>query len=1031
MKKSLPPKRVIPWAKSLLLLLVMSLLQTSVFGQGRTITGTVTDQLTKETLPGASVLIKGTTKGASTDINGKYSLKVTSEDKVLVVSFIGYVSTEITIGAQNVIDVQLSLAQTTLDEVVVVGYGTSKVKDLTSSITTIKSGELNKTPSSQPMNALQGKVAGLQVVANGGPGNSATIRVRGIGSFPGSSSEAPLYVVDGAFYDNIDFLNPADIASISVLKDASAAAIYGVRAANGVVLIETKSGAYNQKTEITYDGYMGYQIAQNVQKMANSAQFAQMALESGSVADIAYINNAMQRYGRSRVNPNIPDVNTDWYKEILRPAQIQNHSLSIDGGNEKAKYSIGMNYFNQEGILKMKNEYERLNLRTKVDFKANNWLTVGGNFIFSNANKYIEQSAAWSQAYFAVPIIPVDDPLNTVGTPTDYSNAQYLGYRDGQNPFPTMDYNEDFMKIKKILANIYMEFTLVPKVLTFKTTYNNNYTSLNERIVNLPWDMGGTNFKNTNATVSKNAQSFTNQTWDNILTLTEKFNKHNLTLMAGSSYKVEEWQRLSGYGKDFDPNIQQSWYISQSPAQIYNTASDDGSIQYGMSYFGRLAYNYADRYLVYATMRADGSSKYQEKWGYFPSIGAGWVISEESFLKNNDYVPYLKLRASWGQLGNDHIPASDGLRTTTSVTTAMGGTYNSPGSPYTGSVAPNSFSVLKWEFTEETNIGLTARFLKDRLSADFDYFIRDTKNAVIPVALPGTGTSVRKAVGTIRNKGIELALNWSDKITEKLNYTVGANISTLKNSAIDLYGQPYINGGSAEFLQRTIVDQPLMSFFGYQTVGVYQNDAEIQADPVAIKYHMTNPSDYLVPGDFKFKDVNGDSLIDGSDRGILGSYFPSFTYGANISVSYMNFDLSASMYGQTGNKILNRKRGQVIWTNDQNMDADVAENRWHGEGTSDAYPSSSGLRRSWNQRMSNYFVEDGSFFRIQNIQVGYTVKNKQWLGGKFPVCRISFTADRPLTIFKYNGFTPEVQDGIDSQTYPVPSVYTVGLNVKF
>ena len=359
MKKSLPLKRVIPWAKGLLLLLMFSLLNTSVFGQGRTISGIVTDQLTKETLPGASVIIKGTTTGTSTDINGKYSLTVSGADKFLEVSFIGYNPTEVAVGAANVIDIQLSMKLTTLDEVVVVGYGSSKVKDLTSSITTIKSGDLLKTPSSQPMNALQGKVAGLQVVANGGPGNSSTIRIRGIGSFPGRENEAPLYVVDGVFFDNIDFLNPADIASISVLKDASAAAIYGVRAANGVVLIETKSGAYNQKTEITYDGYMGYQVAQNVQKMANSAQFTQMALESGSAADVAYINNAMQRYGRSRVNPNVPNVNTDWYKEILRPAQIQNHSLGFDGGNEKAKYSLGVNYFNQQGILNMKNEIGR------------------------------------------------------------------------------------------------------------------------------------------------------------------------------------------------------------------------------------------------------------------------------------------------------------------------------------------------------------------------------------------------------------------------------------------------------------------------------------------------------------------------------------------------------------------------------------------------------------------------------------------------------------------------------------------------
>jgi TonB-linked SusC/RagA family outer membrane protein len=1031
MKKSLPQKRVIPWAKGILLLLVLTLLETSAFAQGRTITGTVTDQLTKETLPGASVIIKGTTNGASTDINGKYSLNVTPNDKVLLVSFIGYTSAEVAIGAQNVIDVQLSLAQTTLDEVVVVGYGTSKVKDLTSSITTIKSADLLKTPASQPMNALQGKVAGLQVVATGQPGSSPTIRVRGVGSFPGHENEAPLYVVDGAFYDNIDFLNPADIASISVLKDASASAIYGTRAANGVILIETKSGTYNQKTEITYDGYVGYQMAQNVVKMANSAQFAQMALESGSASDISFVNNAMQRYGRSRVNPNVPDVNTDWYKEVLRSAKTQNHSLSFDGGNEKAKFSIGTNYFFQEGILKSKNDYERINIRTKVDFKASKWLTVGGNFFLSNATQNNADGSTWSQAYYAVPILPVYDESNTAAWPTAYASAADLGYRSGQNPFPTMEYNEDQTKIKKLLANIYMEFTLIPKVLTFKTTYNNNYTSLNQRKINKAYYIGDV-FQNKNSTITKASEMYNNQTWDNILTLNEKFNNHNLTLMAGSSYKIEEWQKLSGFGKDLtDQNTQQSWYISQTTGILTNNASDDGFLQYGLSYFGRLSYNYADRYLLYATMRADGSSKYQQKWGYFPAIGAGWVISEEKFLKNNEHVPYLKLRASWGQLGNDKIAASDGERVTSIVTTAMGGTGTTPGTVYSGTVATNSFSALKWEVTEETNVGITARLLKDKLSADFDYYIRDTKNAAIPVILPGVGTSILKPVGTIRNKGLELALEWSDKINEKLSYTVGVNMATLKNEARDLYGQTYIDGGSAEFRQRTYVGEPLMAFYGWKTDGVYQNDAAIQADPAAVAYNLANPSAKLVPGDFKYKDLNGDNVIDDKDRTILGTYFPSFTYGANLSVTYMNFDFSASMYGQTGNKILNRKRGEVIWTNDQNMDADLAINRWHGDGTSDKYPSSSGLRRAWNQKMSDYFVEDGSFFRIQNVQIGYTIKNKQWLGGNFPVCRVAFTADRPLTLFKYNGFTPEVQDGIDSQTYPVPAVYTVGLKVKF
>jgi TonB-dependent starch-binding outer membrane protein SusC len=1002
--------------KHLLILLFTIGFLPLVMAQQVKVSGIVTNAATGETLPGVTIVVKGTTSGTTTDIDGKFSLDVASS-ATLVFSFIGMESQEVAVQGRTSINVALASSASMLEEIVVVGYGTSKVKDLTSAITTVKSEDIMRTPSSQPMQALQGKVAGLQVVANGGPGNSSTIRVRGIGSFPGRSSEDPLFVVDGMFFDNIDFLNPSDIASISVLKDASAAAIYGVRAANGVVLIETKSGAYNQKAEITYNGYLGYQSAQNIVKMANAEQFTDMALESGSAADISYVENAMQRYGRSRVNPNIPDVNTDWYNEILRVSRIQNHNLDFAGGNDVARYSIGTNYFLQDGILDMDNSYERLNLRSKIDVKATKWLTIGANLIYSNAEKFSEQASAWNLAYFAVPILPKYDDMNPAATPTNYANAQDLGYRSGQNPFPTMDYNIDRMKIKKIIANFYLDVTLIPSTLTFKTTYNNNYAAIDQRVINLPYFIGNS-FQNPDPTIARTISLYNNLIWDNVLTYTKRFNKHNLTVMAGSSFKDEGSQILRASAKNFPTDQEQSWYINQSLNVLPESVGDAGSRQYGMSYFSRLAYNFDDRYLLYATLRADGSNKYQQKWGYFPTVGAGWIISEEAFLKGNEFVPYLKLRASWGQLGNDRVPASDGAITSTVVTTTLGGTVVS------GVVVNNTFNYLEWELTEETNVGITAMLLSDRLSTDFDYFIRDTKNAAIPVIVPGTGGSVLRPVGTIRNSGLEISLNWSDRLNDKFSYSLGGNISTLKNETMDLYGQEYIDGGTAEFRQRTYLNEPLMAFYGREVAGVYQNQAEIDADPVAV-------ANGLVPGDFKYKDQNGDGNINDDDRVILGSYFPNFMYGFNMSATYMNFDFSASLYGQMGNKILNRKRGEIIWTADGNMDADLATNRWHGEGTSDIYPSSSGLRRGWNQKMSDYFVEDGAFFRIQNVQVGYTIKNSNWLGKSFPVTRIAFTADRPLTLFSYNGFSPEVANGVDSQTYPVPATYTVSLNVRF
>ena len=1005
--------------KRLIFLLYFFLSVTFLYAQQTiSISGKVTDASNGGSIPGASVIIKGTTTGVVTDIDGNYSIKAAG-NSVLEINFVGMKAQEVEVNNRTTINVQLKEQVVGIDEVVVVGYGTQKVKDLTSAISTIKSEDLVKTPAGQAMQALQGKVAGLQVISSGAPGNSPTIRVRGIGSYPNSGGEDPLYVVDGMFFSSIDFLNTADIASISVLKDASAAAIYGVRAANGVILIETKSGRINKKTEINYNGYYGTQVAQNVLKMAHAEQFSTMANESGSVPDASFILNAMQRYGRSRINPNVPDVNTDWYKEIMRPAAIQNHSLDLSGGSEKASYSIGTNYFAQEGILDMKNEYNRFNLRTRLDFKATDWLTIGGNMIFSNAMKYNANDAAWAQAYFAVPILPVYDEMNAAANddPFYYANAKDLGYRSGQNPFPTLKYSDNRLKIRKLLANFYATFDIIPKVLSLKSTYNHAFTSLDERNVDLPYNYG-TGLKRDNSAIRKIASNYSDQIWDNVLTFNKSYGDHSFSVMAGTSFRDETYSQLRAEGADIPVEQEQSWYINQAGSIVVAGVGDDGKHEYGLSYFGRVSYNFNDRYLLYGTMRADGSSKYQEKWGYFPTVGAGWVISEESFMKDNKIVDFLKLRGSWGRLGNDKIPASDGATTTSVITTAINGVL------VPGTTTTSNFSVLKWELTEETNVGITAKLLKNRLNVDADYYIRDTKNAAINVLIPLTGGSVMKSVGVIRNSGLELALNWNDKLSKDLSYNIGGNISTLKNEVMDLYGQQYLDGGSAEFRQRSIVGQPLLAFFGREVVGVYQTPAEILADPIAV-------ANGLVPGDLKYKDQNDDKIMNDDDRVILGSYFPSFMYGFNFGITYKNFEFSANMLGQKGNKILNRKRGEVIWTNDGNMDADLAINRWHGEGTSNKYPSSSGLRRGWNQKMSDYFVEDGSYFRVQNVQLAYNITGKKLFGTQLPATRISLTADRPLTSFKYNGFNPEVANGIDTQTYPIPAVYTIGLNINF
>jgi len=1005
--------------KKIFVLSCLLFIANMAWAQENTITGTVTGSADGEPIPGVNVVVKGTTIGSITNLDGNYTITVPG-DATLVFSFVGRETREIVVGDQTVIDVALEEGSELLDEVEVVfiGYGTARRKDLTSSIATVNSEEIVKAPSSQPMDALQGRVAGLQIVNSGTPGKAPTVRVRGIGSYPGSDNEAPLYVVDGMFFNNIDFLNSSDIATISVLKDATAAAIYGVRAANGVVLIETKSGKLNQKAQIIYDGYYGVQVAQNVLKMANSEQFATLATESGSVADISYIQNAMQRYGRSRVNPNVPDVNTDWYKEVLRTANIQNHSLNVLGGSEKASYSVGMNYLAQEGIMNMKNEYTRYNVRSKIDYVANNWLTIGGNIILSNSDKYEPQEGAWHTTYFAVPVMPVYDELNVDADPINFASAEHLGYRGGKNPFTAMTFSENRLKSMQMLTNFYMKFDIIPEKLSFKSTYNQFYTSGDRRNIGLPYFISNA-AQRADGSIVKTATTENNIFWDNVLTFTNSFaTNHNVVVMAGSSFRQESYHWLRAGGLNFPVEPEQAWYINHAETKEIDRVGDGGKMQYGLSYFGRAAYNYKYKYYLYATMRADGSSKYQEKWGYFPSVGVGWVLSEESFMQGISAIDFLKLRASWGKLGNDKIKASDGATTTNVVTTAINDVL------WSGTYTTSTFSSLAWEVVEEINFGVTSRLLGSHLSLDIDYFSRDTENAVIAVTIPATGGTVLKNVGVIRNSGIEVAANYYGQIAGDLSYTVGANMSTLKNETIDLFGQPHIDGGQAEFRQRTIVGEPLLAFYGRKVAGVYQNDAEILADPVAV-------ANGLEPGDFKYEDLDGDGEVDDDDRTVLGSYFPSFIYGFNVGLNWKNFDFSAQMMGQKGNKILNRKRGEVIWTADGNWDADIAENRWHGDGTSDKYPSAAGLRKGWNQKMSDYFVEDGAFFRIQNLQLGYNIRGSQLLGANMPDMRVSFTAHRPLTMFQYNGFNPEVANGVDRQTYPIPAVYTFGLNVKF
>lgn len=995
------------------------------------VSGTVTSD-DGEPLPGVNVVVEGTSKGAVTGVNGEYSISLSSGENTLVFSFIGFQTQTIEVGNRSVIDVTMVSDIKSLEEVIVIGYGTSSERNLTTAISTVDSEEIIKTPNSNAMQALQGKVAGVQITSNGAPGASPNVRVRGVGTYtdndPGTNDGGPLYVVDGMFVDNIDFINPSDIKNISVLKDASAAAIYGVRAANGVVIVETKSGEYEQPVQIVYDGYYGVQVPQNVLKMANTEQFANYINGTGNASEIASINDAIARYGRSRVNPNLPVTNTDWYDEVMvDTAPIQSHSLTISGGSQKTKYSVGGSYFNQEGLIDhMPNDYERMNFRAKIDAIATDWLTVGGNVTISNATQYNADQAVWFQSYFAVPTLPVYDPLNTTAEPTAYGNARQIGYRSVQNPFFLMENNSDRNRTGKIIGNFYADFQIIPDKLSFKTSYNYFYQNIQARNVDLSYNDGSEAHNNGLTRISSTDY---NQIWDNVLTYTDIFGDHGLTVTLGHSFRSEEYETNQSRATQMRllTREESTWYIPGGSELSADNTFSDGTEVYGLSFFGRVAYDYKSKYLLYGTYRRDGTNRfgqldYIEKWGNFFTVGAGWIVTEEDFFDVNG-IDFLKLRAGWGQMGNENIGPAIGQVYYDQVTITVDDNL------VTGVAPVTVYDIVeKWETTVETNLGITARFLDNRLTFEGDVYRRDTEDAVLGVLQPGTGQYPRRNAGEIRNQGFEIALGWSDQLGEDLSYNVSANFGALENEVLSIGGQEFLDAGNGEFRQRTVVGSSLKEYFGYEVLGVFQTEQDISSSGYSDDFIGAQS---IVPGDLHFKDQNGDGQINSDDRVFLGSFIPTYTFGFNLGVNYKGFSLTAYIQGQGGNKILNRKRGEIVYTQDTNIDEDLASGFWTGPGTSNEYPSAAGYRKGYNNnQLSELWLEDGDYFRIQNVRLAYSFSNPQVLGVNLPQTTVSFTAERPLTVFDYNGFNPEVVDGVDRQTYPIPAIYTIGLNLK-
>ena len=1005
--------------KQILTFLLALLISPAVmFAQAtKTVKGTVIDQDNQPVI-GATVKVNGTTISTATDFDGCYELKNVPENAVISYSFIGMKSKDVRLDGRSTVNVTLLEDTQNLEEVVVIGYGAAKAKDLTAPIEVVKGEELIVQPTSSPMAALQGKVPGVNIVNSGTPGAGPKVTIRGNGSFGDTS---PLYVVDGMFYDNIDFLNNADIQEMSVLKDASASAIYGVRAANGVVIITTKKGRRNQGAQITYNGYVGIQKATNVLEMCNSHEYATMLMEANPDAYRHMFEKSIAEFGGDMETLTF-NADTNWYDEMLRTAVITNHSLNISGGSNNAIYSVGMSYLSQDGIMDVENYYRRMNFRASLDFDATSWLKVGFNGVFSNSQQQLPNNAAWQKAFNTPSILPVyDERRGDDVFPTKYADPSQVGLNNNfYNPVAFADYYDSRSDNYQVLSNFYAQLNIIPDRLNIRTSYSYDYSAIRGNTF-LPTYYVGQNQQRNTTQLTKTDTNYNKWIWDNTATYNQRWDAHSFTGMLGVSMRQERYNMISGTATNV-PEGADEWKYLVLGNKEGSTVTDDGWRYRGLSYFTRLNYSFDDRYMLMFTFRADGSSKYNDKWGYFPSVGAAWTITNEEFMADQKAFDYLKLRASWGKLGNDKIAASAGFANV-NVVQAVFGTNN----PLDGYKNTSNFSWLGWEVVNETNVGLSLATLRNRLSADIDWYYRMTENAVISPMIPMTTNTIAGNFGEVLNSGIDLSLNWNDKINKDFSYNIGFNLGWLHNEVKSLKGDlNYIKDGG-KVVQ--MVGEKMNSYYGYKVVGIYQTAEECANDPIAV-------ANNLQPGDFKYQDVNGDDKIDGQDKQVLGSYIPDITYGFNLGFQYKNFDFALSTYGQAGGELWNRKRALRYAQSDYNFDKAQFENRWTGAGSTNEHPSAAALIRNWNVSDSNnasYFVEKSNYFRIQNITLGYSFKNIKMGNYTMPGIRLTLTADRPFTTFKCNSFTPELSDaaGWDTEVYPLTATYTFGVQIDF
>lgn len=989
------------------------------YGQVRTITGTVIAADNQESLPGASILVKGTTTGTVTDIEGKYTLQAPAGELTLVFSFIGYESQEIILTTQSVIDVVLNPSKVSLDEVVVIGYGTVRKSDLSGSVASIKSEDITKITASNPVQSLQGRVSGVQVTSgSGAPGASPVVRVRGVGTFNNTS---PIYVVDGVILDDISFLNASDIESMEVLKDASATAIYGSRGANGVIMVTTKTGkAEEGRTVFSFSGEAGIQALAKKIDLLNGREFA-------------VISNEIKAGSYNNVDA-VP--NTDWQDLVFDIAPIQNYQLSASSASKTMNYYLGVGYFNQDGIID-KSKYQKITTKLNINFNLTEWLDLGANFTVTPFKQQNAPNVTY-QVYRAQPLL---EPY--------YDDGSYGVVYNVGNPLADLEYSNNYRNGLRAVGNMFAE-AKIARDFRFKTSFglDGEYvkaTNFTPAFTVYNPDGTASQQQNIYNDLTKASNDMLTWLWENTLSYRKEFGIHTVDAVAGYTMQntSSEWFSISGAniirdGENF-------WYINPSyildPANDINNVSTiangvDLGLNYSMiSYLFRANYTLRNKYIFTATFRSDGSSKFAEdkRFANFPSLAAGWNISREKFMENFDLVSKLKLRASWGMIGNEKIPYDRRF----SVVTNYLAVFGDPSAAYPAS----SFGRLgnpdlKWETTTQTDIGLEVGILDDRLTAEFDYYHKVTSDILVDLTVPGyygngQGMKITYNAAEVLNRGFEFNLLWRDQINE-FKYNVGILGSTIHNEVLAIGGASGIDSlliggylGNGIPVTRTEVGLPIGAFYGYQTNGVFQTQEEIDNYP---KYTQEE----LQPGDLRYVDVNGDEMISPLDRTYLGSPIPKFIFGFSAGFEYKGIDFSFNIQGQTGNKIFNGK--EVVRPDPYNFEAHVMD-RWTGPGTSNEEPRPS--FGGYNYNISDRFLYDGSFVRIRNVILGYTLP-KEWSQKiQMQHMRIYVKADNLYTFTKFTGYTPEIgsggvlDNGIDNGIYPITSVYSFGINLTF